>query len=152
MAKRNEGAAVRHAYDGPDIEHDQLIDEISARNHEDKLRSSSAGESRQKIGAFLEETGMNSQAFSWCRTILKKPDTAKAMDVILSLEKALPMVKAHIAGQEPPLPMPEPAQPVPAPRAEGEEPFRSVDPELQQDSDDFEAHLSRVIPFGGEAA
>lgn len=116
----NEGAEVRRAYDGPDIEHDKLLDFIEARNREDHQRSSSAGESRQKIGEFIESTGMNSQALSWCRTIVKKLNKSdgqtKAMDVIASLEKALPMVKAHVTGQgtlemqfeEPPEDAPEP--------------------------------------------
>lgn len=98
-----EGEETRRAFDGPDLEHDVLVDEIGARNREDRERASSAGESRQKIGMFLEKSGMNSQAFSWCRSILKKLDKSdgqnKAMDVIASLEKALPMVKAHVTGQ-----------------------------------------------------
>lgn len=109
MSDISEGREVRLAYDGPDIDHDKLIDFSLARNREDRERSSSAGESRQKIGAFLEETGMNSQALSWCRSILKKLDKdngqAKAMDVIRSLETALPMVKAHVGGQAPELPL-----------------------------------------------
>jgi hypothetical protein len=104
MAKeRTEGQLVRNALEGPSIEHDQVIDFCEARNREDSVRASSAGESRQKIGQFIEDTGMNSQALSWCRSILKKLDKDdgqnKAMDVIMSLEKALPMIKAHVAGQ-----------------------------------------------------
>ncbi len=98
-----EGTEVRRAHDGPDIDHDEMIDFSTARNREDRERASSAGESRQKIGGFLEKTGMNSQAFSWCRSILKKLDKnegqAKAMDIISSLRKALPMVEAHVRGQ-----------------------------------------------------
>lgn len=121
MAK-SEGKTVAVAFGGPDIEHDALIDFCEARNREDKDRASSAGESRQKIGAFLDETGMNSQALSWCRSILKKLDKndgqAKAMDIIMSLEKALPMVKAHVSGQQDamdfdapePAPEPEPVE------------------------------------------
>lgn len=99
----DEGKAVRAAYDGPDLDHDKLIGQIEARNREDKERASSAGESRQKIGTFLDETAMNSKAFAWCRQILKTGDKAdgqnKAMDIIRSLETALPMVKDHVGGQ-----------------------------------------------------
>lgn len=101
MAK--EGKEVRAAFDGPDLEHDKLIDQIEARNREDSERASSAGESRQKIGQFLDDTAMNSKAFSWCRQILKVGEKAdgqnKAMDIIRSLETALPMLKDHVAGQ-----------------------------------------------------
>jgi len=98
-----EGKEVRTAYDGPSIEHDTLIDFIHARNREDQHRSSSAGETRQKIGEFIEKTSMNGKALAWCRQILKANDKEdgqhKAMDIIMSLKAALPMVEAHVAGQ-----------------------------------------------------
>lgn len=104
-----DGKQVNVAMNGPSIEHDDLIDFCDARNREDRNRASSAGESRQKIGEFLDETGMNGKALGWSRQILKINDKgddgqAKAMDVILSLEKALPMIKAHVGGQSPELP------------------------------------------------
>ena len=100
---KKDSTSVRLAFTGPSIEADQLIDQAVERNEEDRLRASSAGLSRSKIKEFLEATGMNGKALSWLRMILKtasKDDgTAKAMDVIMSLEKALPMVKSHVAGQ-----------------------------------------------------
>lgn len=154
--KKTEGEEVRLAYDGPSLEHDELIDEIEARNRDDAKRSSSAGESRQKIGEFLDATGMNSQAFSICRSILKKPDTQKAMDVILSLEKALPMVRAHVTGQGTadmfPDHNPDPVEPAEtveqaaerfAPDAgAGVQAGEAVD--LAAETDDFERHLAEV--------
>lgn len=100
MAKKSEGTEVRHAMNGPDIEHDQLIGNIDARNYEDTERASSAGESRSKIGGFLEQTGMNAKAYSVCRLILKQKTIDKQMDIIRSLETALPMIKAHVSGQQ----------------------------------------------------
>lgn len=97
--KKSEGEEVRQAFDGPEIEHDVLISNMAARNAEDAERASSAGESRSAIGVFLETTGMNSKAYSWMRQILKKKKQADQMDIIMSLEVALPMVKAHVAGQ-----------------------------------------------------
>lgn len=98
-----EGKAVRQAMDGPDVEHDELIEFVSIRNREDKERASSSAESRQKIGVFIDETGLNGKALSWLRQIVKTRDKpsgqAKAMDIIRSLEYGLPMVKAEIAGQ-----------------------------------------------------
>ena len=103
MAKQTEGQEVRRAYDGPDLDHDKLIDQIEARSAEEYARGSDAAESGAKLKTFLEETGMNSQAFSWSKSILKKlpkkDGQAKAMDVIRSLKKALPMIEAHVAGQ-----------------------------------------------------
>ncbi len=99
-----EGKAVRRAYDGPDISHDALIAKILELNSEDHGRASSAGETRAKVGEFTERTGMNPKAFAVSRMILKQAakdgGQAKAMDVIRSLEKALPMLRDHVAGQQ----------------------------------------------------
>lgn len=139
-----DGAAVRRAMEGPDIEHDRLIAFCAARNAEDRDRASDAGESRQVIGEFIEETGMNGKALSWARQILKVADKrdgqAKAMDIILSLKKALPMIEAHVAGQGTPDMFPEegdddqPAEPAPAA------------PPASSGDDDFDALLDKVFP------
>ncbi len=100
---KSEGAEVREAFDGPKVEHDALIDQIQERSAEEYSRASDAGESAAKVKEFLEETGLNSQAFSWLKSILKKlpkkDGQAKAMDVIRSLKTGLPMIEAHVAGQ-----------------------------------------------------
>jgi hypothetical protein len=100
--KKGEGETVRIAFDGPDLDHDKTIGEMEARNREDGERASSAGESRAAIKAFLDDSNMNPKAFSWLRMVLKQndKDQAKAMDIIRSLETALPMVKAHVSGQQ----------------------------------------------------
>lgn len=101
MAK--EGAAVRAAYDGPEVEHDALLGQIEARAADEYARQSDAAESGAKLKAFLEDTNLNGQAFSWLKTIIKKlpkkDGQSKAMDIIRSLEVGLPMVKAHVGGQ-----------------------------------------------------
>lgn len=148
--KKSEGEEVRVALDGPAIEHDELIGFIEARNREDHQRSSSAGESRNKIKEFLDETNMNSQALSWCRSIMKKPDQAKAMDVIRSLEAALPMVKAHVSGQSTPDMFPDDEQEPVEPATELPKPSYAAqfdamgDPDIKEDADDFERHLAQA--------
>lgn len=124
MAKaQSEGEQVRRAYDGPTLDHDKLIGHIGARIKEEHERSSDGSESAAKVSAFIEETGMNSQAYSWMKTIIKKlpkkDGQVKAMDVIRSIEAALPMIKAHVAGQSTAEMFPE-EQPAaePAPKAE----------------------------------
>ena len=98
-----EGKEVRIAMNGPDLDHDDLISHLAESIDADRRRASSAGESRASIKAWLEETGMNSKARSVCAAILKANDKddgqAKAMDIILSLENALPMIKEHVSGQ-----------------------------------------------------
>lgn len=97
--KKTDEPKVRHMQEGPDINHDGLIDFIEECNREDSERASSAGETRQAIGEFIESTGMNSKALAWCRQILKAKNQSKQMDIIMSLEKALPMIKDHVSGQ-----------------------------------------------------
>lgn len=103
MAKKSEGQQVREAFDGPEVEHDDLINQIQARAAEQHERSSDASESAAKVSVFIEKTGLNTQAFSWLSSILKKlpkkDGQNKAMDVIRTLEVGLPMIKNHVAGQ-----------------------------------------------------
>ncbi len=99
----SEGKEVREAFDGPQIDHDELIAELEARIREEHARSSDASESAAKIAQFIEDTGVNSQALGWAKTILKKlpkkDGQHKAMDIIRSLEAMLPMLKDHVGGQ-----------------------------------------------------
>ncbi len=102
MAK-SEGAAVREAFDGPSVEHDDLIQQILDRAKEQHARSSDASESAAKVTEFLEDTGVNSKAYQWASVIVKTMDKKdgqhKAMDIIRSMEVLLPMVKNHVGGQ-----------------------------------------------------
>lgn len=166
MAK-SEGKAVRVAIEGPDIEHDKLIGNIDKWNGEDRERASSAAETRGEIGQYTESSGMNAKALSMLRTIKKAAardgGQAKAMDIIMSLKKGLPMVEADITGQQAQLPFEatepdvvgdvadkglEPTDALPAPsyspdwNAEGDD--SASDPGLAADADDFEAHLAEV--------
>lgn len=165
MAK-SEGQQVCEAFDGPDIEPDQLIDQIEARAREQHARSSDASESAAKVSAYLDKTGMNSQAYSWLSSILKKlpkkDGQHKAMDVIRTLEEGLPIIKNHVAGQgsaemelgEPePKPVKETAKPKAAKPKAAAKP--KGDPELAADAAEFEEQAkSTVTPinFGGAKA
>jgi len=119
MAKpKSVGAQVRSAMDGPTLDHDELIGQITDREREAYARRSDAAESGAKVKDFLEETDLNSKAYAVLAAILKlvekKDGVAKAMDVIRSLEAGLPLIKNHIAGQgsaEMDLGEPEPEKP-----------------------------------------
>lgn len=110
--KKSEGTEVRYAMNGPDIEHDQLIGKIDKWNGEDRARASTAAETRGEIGHFTEVTGVNPKALSFLRSIKKVAardgGQAKAMDIIRSIEKGLPMVKADINGQQAEMTLAEP--------------------------------------------
>ena len=174
MAK-SEGATVRHAMNGPDIEHDQLIGKIEKWNGEDRARASTAAETRGEIGTFVEKTGINPKALSLLRLIAKtaKKDggQAKAMDIIRSIEKGLPMLKLHIGGNQAEMALDEPVDPAPLGKpsydpdadlsdlgvvagaeediayvaeAPADEPIEFSDDEIAQEAAAFEDHLAEV--------
>lgn len=97
-----EGAAVRQAYDGPEVSYDQLVSEFQARVKEQRARSSDSSESSAKTKNFLDQTGLNSQAYRWAMTIFKKLDMKdgqhKAMDIVRSLDVLVPLMHTLIGG------------------------------------------------------
>lgn len=162
MAK-TEGKAVSVAMNGPALDADELVTFAVERNREDRKRAESAGESRQKIGEYLDETGMNGKALSWCRQILKVNDKgddgqAKAMDIIMSVEKALPIIKQHVSGQgtlemsfdEPEEDAIDPVgddamfSDLPGPSYDQDFDITEDDPEIAEEADEFEKHLAAV--------
>lgn len=143
MAKKPSPERIAHS--GPDIEHDHMIGKFEKWNKEDGARASSAAETRSDIGQFIENTGMNKKAASWMRMVLKAhdKDQGKAMDIITSLEKALPMIKAHVAGQGTADMFPEtdePAEPAPLTVVGG----YASDPDIEDEAADFESALAEV--------
>lgn len=153
MAK-SDVSEVRRAMDGPDVDHDRLIGFCAARNDEDAERASSAGESRQMIGEFLEDTGMNGKALSWLRAILKSKNRDKAMDIIRSLEHGLPMVKAHLVGQQSEMDLTPTSDVPPAMNVTDDDDLPAPsyqanfdptgDADIDGDTDAFDRHLAKV--------
>ena len=149
--KKSEGQQVREAFDGPKVEHDDLMSFLNERIAEQHARSADASESSSKTTKFVDETGLNSQAVSWAGSILKKlpkkDGQAKAMDVIRSMKLMLPMLENHVGGQgtqEMDLDGPE--------EEEGANEAEDGDPELAEDAAEFEeTSNSTVTPisFGG---
>ncbi|WP_010137566.1 hypothetical protein [Oceanicola sp. S124] len=137
----------------PEFGHDQLLGQIQARSDEEYERQSDAGESAAKLTEFLDETGMNGQAFGWLKSIVKKlpkkNGQAKAMDIIRSLKKGLPMVEAHVQGQgSGEMDLGDPAdyesedETADAALDEGDDVVPMGDEELAEDAADFEANLA----------
>lgn len=168
---KSEGAAVREAYDGPEVEHDDLINQFEQRIAEEYARSSDSSESASKTNTFLEKTALNSQAFSWGKSIMKKlpkkDGQSKAMDIIRSLKVMLPMIENHVAGQgtgEMDLEGPQDEaetdedQELEAEEAEVEAEEVEVDADLEEDTAEFEEQADQIeddtvtpIDFGGAA-
>lgn len=126
---------------GPVVDHDKLIAQIAARSAEEYARGSDAAESGALVKAYLDETGLNSQAFAWAKSIVKKlpkkDGQQKAMDVIRSLNAVLPMLENHIMGQGT-----GEMQLTPDDGAEASD-------EIEADADDFEA---ATADLGGDDA
>lgn len=79
-----------------EVEADELIEAMKEFNDEDSERASDAGESRQRIGAFLERTKLNNKAFSHLRMGLRIKKESARLDWLRSLEMMLPMIAAEI--------------------------------------------------------
>lgn len=91
------------------VDHDALVSHIKARMAEEYARASDAAESGELVEQFLEETGLNGQAYKWGKTIMKKrpkkDGDLKAMDIIRSLEVILPILKAEILDGQSEMPL-----------------------------------------------
>jgi hypothetical protein len=125
------------------MSHDALLGEIQARSSEEYARASDAAESGAKLKEFLEETNLNSQAFSWLKAIWKKmpkkDGQQKALDVIRSLEAGLPMLKAHIQGQSTmEMDLDDDPQSIPV----GE---HNEEDDIADEAEAFEAHADTVV-------
>ncbi len=86
----------REASGDGEVQPDELIGAMREFNEEDSERASDAGESRQRIGVFLEKTKMNAKAFSHLRMGLRIKKESNRLDWLRSLQTMLPMVAAEI--------------------------------------------------------
>lgn len=75
---------------------DELITAMREFNEDDSERASDAGESRQRIGAYLEKTKLNNKAFSFFRALLRQKKETTRRDILRSVELILPAIKAEI--------------------------------------------------------
>lgn len=78
------------------LEADELIQAMKEFNTEDSERASDAGESRQRIGTFLEKTKLNNKAFSFFRGLLRVKKESTRLDILRSVELILPAIKAEV--------------------------------------------------------
>lgn len=130
--------------------------------------ASSAGTRREAIGAFAEESGLDTKAVSHVRAGLKIKNEGKRRDWLRSLQALLPIAEREVFDNEPSLPLDDEAQ-AQNERAAAAAAIQSdemaeahgaggeaapMDPELEQDTREFEDAVSNVeqVDFGGEAA
>lgn len=140
MTEQTHDPEVHDESEGPDLNHDELLGTIQRQSADEYERASDASESGARLKEFLEETGMNSQAFGWLKAIYKKlpkkDGEAKAMDIIRSLEKGLPMVKSHVLGQA--------TAEMDFDAPEGDAAEAASEEELAADTDEFEEHAAKL--------
>lgn len=99
MAKKsNEGAKVRQAYDGPQVEYDEIMDKHQKWAAEEGDAASDAGTRRQQIGAFVEKTGLNNKAFSQFRAGMKQKKDESRQDWLRSMKILIPLAEQAIVG------------------------------------------------------
>lgn len=79
-----------------DFTPDELVQAMKEFNTEDSERASDAGESRQRIGAYLEKTKLNNKAFAFFRGLLRAKKETTRRDILRSVELILPAIKAEI--------------------------------------------------------
>jgi hypothetical protein len=80
-----------------EIDQDDVLDHMLAFNKEDSERASDAGESRQRIGEFLDKTGLNNKAFAFVRMVLRVKKDEKRQDILRSMRALMPILEQQIA-------------------------------------------------------
>lgn len=130
-----------------DLNYDDFIADVTARNREDSERAQSAGESRQKIAEFLDETGLHPKAYSFCRMVLRQKKYAAQSDILRSMKEALPHVEAYVMGNQ--ADMFDKAGD--EPDDDAPEPVDFADPDAPEDDGGSDDEPGNVTPFGVRA-
>ena len=101
MAKKNEGAVVRNAFDGPKVDADKLLDCHSKWFIAEQSANSDAGVRRQEIGALADEMSLNGTAMSQFRAGMKMKNKDKQRDWVRSVRALLVVAEQAILGNQP---------------------------------------------------
>jgi hypothetical protein len=80
-----------------EIDQADVLERMQSFNKEDSERASDAGESRQRIGEFLEKTGINNKAFAFVRMVLRTKKDEKRQDILRSMRALMPILEQQIA-------------------------------------------------------
>jgi len=133
---------------------DHLLSKMCKWKADEAKRASSAAETRQDIGQLLEDTNLNKKALAWVRA-LDKMDEDKRAEVLRSLDEMLDELRPHWAGQSTADMFTDAPEP---PVLEGKSDVGSdarvvpFDPDIQEDSDDFDSAADEETERPLEAA
>lgn len=130
-----------------EIDKTEVLQKMQDFNTEDSERSSDAGESRQRIGEFLEKTGINNKAFSQCRMVLRMKKDDKRQDWLRSMRALMPLMEEQIAsiGTRDAFDVPEGAKAaaaespydIPDNDEDGQPEDEAADPEIAAEAEEF---------------
>lgn len=101
--KKSDGAAVRQAMDGPQVDYDELMTHHQKWADGESSDASSAGERREQIGKFAEKCGLENKALSQFRAGMKIKNEGKQRDWLRSMKVLLAMAESAITGNQPDL-------------------------------------------------
>lgn len=136
-----------------EIDQEAVLQAMQDFNTEDSERASDAGESRQRIGEFLESTGINNKAFSHCRMVLRMKKDDKRQDWLRSMRALMPLMESQIAaiGTKDAFDVPQEAVDL-ARQAEAQaaqEPQaveEAGNPDIAQEAAEFDAAMAEAMP------
>jgi hypothetical protein len=80
------------------VDADRLVSSLQVWKSSERDRASDAGEMRQEIGQYLEDTGLNNKALSIARGLDKLSEDKRA-DTLRSLDHVLTILRPHWDGQ-----------------------------------------------------
>lgn len=140
------------------LDADRVLSKMNQWNGEDAERASSAAETRQEIGEFIEATGYHKKAISDGRKLLKMGanDPEKLWDYLRTFEPLLNDIKLHIQGQTTP-DMFDEAEDAGVPvmtdsdeEAAGDGNVVPFDPEIDEETAEFDAAADRAYSGAAE--
>ena len=133
------------------VHSEKIVTSLDRWKMDEASRASDAAETREELGALIEQTGVNKKALAFVRALHKMPQD-KRDDVLRSLDPLMGVMQPVWDGQKTPDMFPEdsavePAGDLPKPSYEADPDFLATpggDPEIAADTDDFMAHLAEV--------
>lgn len=131
-----------------EIDQEAVLQAMQDFNTEDSERASDAGESRQRIGEFLESTGINNKAFSHCRMVLRMKKDDKRQDWLRSMRALMPLMESQIAaiGTRDAFDVPQEAVDLARQAEAAQEPQEAGNPEIAQEAAEFDAAMAEAMP------
>lgn len=129
---------------------EKIINSLDRWKMDEASRASDAAETREEIGALIEQTGVNKKALAFVRALHKMPQD-KRDDVLRSLDPLMGVMQPVWDGQKTPDMFPEDSAVELASPSYRADPDFSVptddepgDPEIAAEAEAFDEHLAQV--------